>query len=96
MFRYLLALVAVLACCVPVEATGRVRVRGTPFRPRVGPVVIAPRGYSHDSRNFARDFHGDVRGFRGDVLIERDFVDRYGRVRTGLFDSRGNLVRIIH
>jgi hypothetical protein len=80
--RFALALVAVLACCVPVEATDRgVRVRATPLRR--GPVVIVDRGF-HSSRNFdrrfdSRDFHG-ARNFRGPVIIDRGFHGGGARV----------------
>jgi hypothetical protein len=74
MFRFALALVAVLACCVPVEATGRgVRVRGTSFRRDFGPVVIVDRGFN------SRDFHG-ARNFRGPVIVDRGFHHGGARV----------------
>lgn len=101
MIRFLLAIVAVLACCVPVEATVRGRVRGTPFRPFVGPVVVAPTrgfvspGFSRGfvpSNNFSRGFvpsYGiGARGFGG----TRSFVDRFGRIVT--VDQFGNVIAV--
>lgn len=76
-----------LGLTLTAEATVR---RRTPFNPFRGPVPVAPRNlpsHGFDSRGFARGF--------GDVLVTRTFVDRFGRVRVGLFDINGNLVRII-
>lgn len=95
MIRLLLAIVAVLACCVPVEATVRGRVRATPFRPFRGPVVVAPRVVV-PSRNLARDFHNDVRSRDFDVVHEVAVLDRNGNVRRALVDGRGRVIRFVH
>lgn len=63
----------------------------TPGRRRGGPSF-----HFNGPRSFPSHVQGHGRGgVRGAVSV-RTFVDRFGRVRKGLFDEFGRLVEIIH
>lgn len=92
MIRFVLALVLALVAVASADAHP-FAFRSTPFRPFVGPVPVAPRGFvPSQSRGFVPgSFHdGNFNSARG--FGTRTFVDRFGRIVT--VDSFGRVIAI--